>query len=82
MFDAKEIAKKLAGKGGGVEIEVDDPMGDDKEAQTGPEDALRDMFNAMKSGHFDVAADAFMAAVMHCEAMMHGDDDSAYDDKE
>lgn len=74
MFDAKEIAKKLAGKGG-VTVELDEePMGD--EAKAGPEDALRDMFNAMKAGHFDVAADAFKAAVMCC------DDDSEYDDKE
>lgn len=61
MFDPKKAALLIVsghGKEGGDDMESED-------GSSGPE-ALKAVFDAMKSGDFEVAYDAFRAAVQSC----------------
>lgn len=65
MFDAKAVAKRLAGK---VEEEPEDFDAEDSEEMSeSPAEALKDMHKAMKAGDYDAAYEAFKAAVHLCQ---------------
>lgn len=64
-FDAKAVAKRLAGKMDDEPSEYDDSE-DSEEMESSPADALKDMYKAMKQGDYDAAYDAFKVAVQRC----------------
>lgn len=72
MFDPNKAALLILSKKHGMD-EGDD-AGDEQDGmgKDGP-DALKAAFKAMQDGDFDVAYDAFRAAVASCDA--EGDDD-------